>query len=173
MRTALLGIGALCVAVSARAQTVSRTAPHYQVATSLAGGGVLPNQVTLTPTQLVGNFPRGSVSLTMRLVNLAWGTGVMQVWLTPGKSQLQMDGDSGKVRIRYNFTFGSGQTTPATLTLHGGQLPTDPVVGSCTITTSAPRCETVVDAMGPWWLTATLDNGSAVTFVNATAAPTP
>ncbi len=172
MRIGTMAVGALMIAATASAQTVNRTTPHYQVGATLAGGGVLPGQVTLTPTQMVGSLPRGSVTLFMRLVNLDWGRGVTEVWLTPTKSQLQLAGDSGKVRIRFNFAFQNGVTTPATLTLHGGQLPTDPVVGSCTITTSSPRCDTVVDAMGSWWLTATLDNATII-FTNVTAAPTP
>lgn len=172
MRIAMLGIGALCIAAPVSAQATRGSATHFQVATTLVGAGTLPNQVTLGLPNLVGNLPRGSVSLKLQMVTVAWGSSA-QVWVN-GASNLQLAGDSGKVRVRYNFAFQSGgATSSATVLLHGGQLASDPVVGQCTVTPSSPHCDSVVDAMSPWFLTATIGGSASLIFVNATVAPTP
>ncbi len=174
MRLNMLGIGALLIAGPASAQmTVARSAPHYQVVGTAAAGGALPGQVTLGVPTLVGNLSRSSVILSLQMVTLAWGSS-LQVWMNPGRSNLVLAGDSGKVRVRYNFAFQPGvSAVPTTLTLHSGQLPSDPAVGTCALTPAASHCDTVVDAMSHWWLTASLDNGNSIVFLNATVAPTP
>lgn len=165
------GLLGLLVATTAVAQV--RRAPNVQVVSGVTAGGVLPGQVTVALPLLSASLPRGSTTLSLRMVTLSAGAA-NQASLIPGRSNLVLAGDTGKYRVRYNFAFQHGvAAVPTTVSIHNGQLPSDPVVGQCAVTPAMPRCETIVDALGTWWLTATLDNGNAITFLNVTVAPTP
>jgi hypothetical protein len=171
-RSVMVVVAAVWPSVSF-AQAVQRV----QVAPVLSGADVAASTATMTLPNLTGvmnGVADGSVSAMLKYATIEPGSG-NHIWIGPANGYVRVaSGAHGKYHVRLTFAPMVPSQPSTTVSLHNGQLPSDSLVGRCTITAAAPRCDAVVySPSSSWFLVALLDSGSPLYFVSATVAPTP
>jgi hypothetical protein len=128
------------------------------------------------------NVPGGLITVMLRNVVVEpWGGGGVRIGLMPnGNTWVQVNAapPAGKYHVRFNYLWmpqaPAGMATSTHISVHAGQLPSDPVVASCTVTPSVLHCDALVTSPGGTFLLSASDDGGAYLFFNnVTVAPIP
>lgn len=88
------------------------------------------------------------------------------VWVTAAGAP------AGHYHVRFTFQHINGTTGTTNVSIHSGGTPSDPVVATCTLSSSVQSCDAILStAGGAFAVTASVDSGAALLFDSVYLVP--